>query len=94
MPALGLRSAGWRLIAAVRVRVDSATWVAEVGRLVVAPDLQGRGLGGRLLNLVEQRIAHEAAYGYLVFALHAYVSDIRSSPRAASWRSDCVGALI
>ncbi|MBP6997628.1 MAG: tRNA (guanosine(37)-N1)-methyltransferase TrmD [Phycicoccus sp.] len=48
-----VRSAG-RLVASVRGRVrpgDESTW--ETGRLMVAPDLQGRGLGRDLLALSE-----------------------------------------
>ena len=43
-----------RLVASVRGRVrpvDATVW--EVGRLMVAPDLQGRGLGRELLALAE-----------------------------------------
>ncbi|MEB3034003.1 GNAT family N-acetyltransferase [[Mycobacterium] nativiensis] len=57
--ALGLRDAGQRLVAAVRVSLAPTKAVAELGRLVVAPDMQGRGLGGRLLGLVEQRLPRE-----------------------------------
>ncbi|MCA1008240.1 GNAT family N-acetyltransferase [Rhodococcus hoagii] len=55
--ATGLRDAGGRLVAAVRVCVgpeDECT--AELGRLVVAPDLQGRGRGSRLLRVAEDRL--------------------------------------
>lgn len=48
-----VRAAG-RLVASVRGRVrpgDESTW--ETGRLMVAPDLQGRGLGRDLLALSE-----------------------------------------
>ena len=48
--AVGLRAAG-RLVASVRVRVDGD--VGHLGRLVVVPDLQRRGLGTRLLLAVE-----------------------------------------
>ena len=41
-----------RLVGAVRTREDDD--VLHVGRLVVAPDLQGRGIGSRLLHAVEQ----------------------------------------
>lgn len=48
-----VRSAG-RLVGSVRGRVtpqDPATW--EIGRLMVAPDLQGRGIGRALLDFAE-----------------------------------------
>ena len=44
------RSAG-RLVGAVRGRVHGTTW--DVGRLMVAPDLQGHGLGRMLLERIE-----------------------------------------
>ncbi|NHC13527.1 GNAT family N-acetyltransferase [Motilibacter deserti] len=47
----GLRGPGGRLLAAARLRLDGA--VAHLGRLVVAPDLQGQGLGGALLAAAE-----------------------------------------
>ncbi|MBM4523808.1 GNAT family N-acetyltransferase [Rhodococcus hoagii] len=54
----GLRDADGRLVAAVRVRVRSEDpRAADLGRLVVAPDVQGRGLGSRLLRLAEDRLA-------------------------------------
>ena len=43
---------GTRLVGAVRTRERGD--VLHVGRLVVAPDLQGRGIGGRLLSTVEE----------------------------------------
>lgn len=52
--AWGIRESG-RLVAAVRVRlVDAHT--AELGRLVVAPDRQGQGLGSALLAAAENRL--------------------------------------
>ncbi|MBM4570212.1 GNAT family N-acetyltransferase [Rhodococcus hoagii] len=55
--AFGLRDDSQRLVAAVRVHLSSGEpHVAEVGRLVVAPDMQGQGLGSRLLELVEVRV--------------------------------------
>ena len=47
--------AGGRIVGSARGRVDPdepAVW--DIGRLMVAPDLQGRGLGRRLLGLVEE----------------------------------------
>lgn len=51
--ALGVRL-GHRLVGAVRLRVDDG--VAHLGRLVVAPDLQGRGIGSALLTACEQAL--------------------------------------
>ncbi|NIH86991.1 GNAT family N-acetyltransferase [Amycolatopsis granulosa] len=49
----GVREAG-RLVSSVRIRVRGET--AEVGRLVVAPDRQGQGLGSDLMRVAEQRL--------------------------------------
>ncbi|WP_186629820.1 N-acetyltransferase [Rhodococcus sp. BP22] len=58
--SFGLRDGAQRLVGAVRVCVLPANVrCAEVGRLVVAPDMQGRGLGSRLLELVEERISED-----------------------------------
>jgi ribosomal protein S18 acetylase RimI-like enzyme len=46
---------GHRVVGAVRGRVDGS--VCHVGRLVVAPDLQGLGIGRRLLRAVEERVS-------------------------------------
>jgi ribosomal protein S18 acetylase RimI-like enzyme len=51
--AWGLRAEG-RLVAGVRIRVSGA--VGEIGRLIVAPDQQGRGLGSSLLLAAEERL--------------------------------------
>ncbi|KKK07359.1 GNAT family N-acetyltransferase [Micromonospora sp. HK10] len=50
---------GARLVGSVRARVDGDT--AHVGRLAVAPDQQGRGVGGRLLAAVEDACAGRVA---------------------------------
>ncbi|CAN5608601.1 hypothetical protein BH10ACT10_BH10ACT10_22080 [soil metagenome] len=47
-----------RLVGAVRGRLDGDTW--EIGRLMVAPDLRGRGLGRWLLAHVESAAPREA----------------------------------
>ncbi len=44
--------AGTRIVGSVQVTVDGS--VARIGRLIVAPDWQGRGLGSRLLKVAEQ----------------------------------------
>ena len=43
--------AGDRLVGSVRARQEGTTWF--LGRLMVAPDLQGHGLGRRLLEAIE-----------------------------------------
>ena len=48
---------GGRLVGAVRGRSEGETW--DVGRLMVAPDLQGRGLGRLLLDAIEQAAPDE-----------------------------------
>ena len=48
--------AGDTVIAAVRGRVDEAG-TGHIGRLIVAPAEQGRGLGGRLLRAIEAELA-------------------------------------
>lgn len=54
---IGLRSESRRLVAAVRLHLASDDpHVAELGRLIVAPDLQGQGLGSRLLQLAESYV--------------------------------------
>jgi tRNA (guanine37-N1)-methyltransferase len=42
---------GGRLVGAVRAHQEGTTW--EIGRLMVAPDLSGRGLGRWLLGFAE-----------------------------------------
>jgi ribosomal protein S18 acetylase RimI-like enzyme len=51
--AWGIRENG-RLVASVRVRLHEET--AEIGRLVVAPDRQGNGLGTALLKAAENEL--------------------------------------
>ncbi|ORI20568.1 N-acetyltransferase [Rhodococcus sp. 1168] len=58
--SFGLRDGAQRLLGAVRVCVLPANArCTEVGRLVVAPDVQVRGLGSRLLELVEARVSED-----------------------------------
>jgi tRNA (guanine37-N1)-methyltransferase len=47
-----------RLVGAVRGRLDGSRY--RIGRLMVAPDVQGRGLGRWLLELAESRAPAEA----------------------------------
>jgi tRNA (guanine37-N1)-methyltransferase len=48
-----------RLVAAARARLEGDVW--DIGRLMVAPDLQGHGLGRLLLDAVEAAAPAEAA---------------------------------
>jgi tRNA (guanine37-N1)-methyltransferase len=57
------RSAG-RLVGAVRASLDGEAW--DIGRLMVAPDLAGRGLGRTLLERIEA-LAPDAATTYALF---------------------------
>ena len=57
------RSAG-RLVGAVRGRLHGSAW--DVGRLMVAPDLHGRGLGRMLLERIQQA-APSGATSYELF---------------------------
>jgi tRNA (guanine37-N1)-methyltransferase len=49
---------GPRLVAAARGRLEDNTW--QIGRLMVAPDLRGRGLGRWLLGYVESAAPPDA----------------------------------
>ena len=53
-----LRSAG-RLVGSVRARTDGTEWL--IGRLMTAPDLQGRGLGRWMLEQVQAAAPPDAA---------------------------------
>ena len=55
---------GGRLVGAVRASLDGEQW--EVGRLMVAPDLAGRGLGRSLLEGIEG-LAPATATTYALF---------------------------
>lgn len=73
-----VRSHG-RLIGAVRGRLDAETW--EIGRLMVAPDLQGRGLGRRLLEHI-QAVADPAATSFRLAVGAGSTDDLRMYRRA------------
>jgi tRNA (guanine37-N1)-methyltransferase len=68
-----------RLVGAVRGRLDGDTW--DIGRLMVAPDLRGRGLGRLLLEHV-QTVARPQASSYRLFTGKFSVDNLRMYTRA------------
>ncbi|AOT58005.1 MULTISPECIES: GNAT family N-acetyltransferase [Streptomyces] len=50
---------GNEVVASVRGEVDE-TGTARIGKLIVHPRLRGHGLGGRLLDAIEQHFARDA----------------------------------
>jgi len=73
-----VRRAG-RLVAAVRGRLDGTAW--DIGRMMVAPDLQGTGLGRRLLAHI-QAVAPAGASSYVLFTGVRSERNIRLYKRA------------
>jgi len=73
-----LRRSG-RLVAAVRARLDGRAW--DIGRLMVAPDLQGQGLGRRLLEIAEAAAPPEAT-SYSLFTGAGSVDNQRMYKKA------------
>lgn len=62
-----------RIVGSVRARMDGDDCL--VGRLVVHPDFQGRGIGGRLLAAVEPWFPEAARY--VLFTGHRSLSNLR-----------------
>jgi tRNA (guanine37-N1)-methyltransferase len=73
-----VRSQG-RLVGSVRGRLDGDVW--HIGRLMVAPDLRGRGLGRWLLQCVEAAAPPEARRVSLVTGARS-VDNLRFYKRA------------
>ncbi len=71
--------AGGRLVGSCRGRAEGEVW--DVGRVMVAPDLQGRGLGRYLLDLVEQAAPPDTT-SYQLFTGAGSVDNIRMYKRA------------
>jgi ribosomal protein S18 acetylase RimI-like enzyme len=56
--ALALKAVlGTRMVGAVRAHLDGTT--ARIGRLMVAPDLQGQGIGTQLVRAAENALADQ-----------------------------------
>lgn len=72
------RSAG-RLVGAVRASLHDGEW--HIGRLMVAPDLAGRGLGRSLLEQIEA-LAPEQATAYALFTGAGSVRNQRMYKKA------------
>lgn len=73
-----VRSEG-RLIGSVRARRTGKVW--DIGRLMVAPDLQGRGLGRALLAYAESQ-APDDVVGFSMFTGGHSVANLRMYRRA------------
>jgi ribosomal protein S18 acetylase RimI-like enzyme len=67
-------SVGTRLAGAVRGRFNDRTCL--IGRLVVAPDLQGRGIGGALMRALEAEAAGRAD-ACVLFTGHLSEANLR-----------------
>jgi GNAT superfamily N-acetyltransferase len=80
-PALGI-DAERRLVGAVRWTVDGDT--AHIGRLVVAPDLQGKGIGTALVRSAEQA---SGATRFELFTGHLSEANIRLYEREGYTRT-------
>lgn len=70
---------GERLVAAGRGRLHDGVW--EVSRLMVAPDLQGQGLGRRMLQRVEELAPREVT-GFRLFTGARSAGNIRMYRKA------------
>ncbi|MEW2504244.1 GNAT family N-acetyltransferase [Amycolatopsis sp. CA-161197] len=81
---------GPRLVGAVRGRLEDGAW--EVGRLMVAPDLAGHGLGRRLLEQVESQ-APASADRFELFTGAASKRNITMYERAGYRLTDQSGPV-
>ncbi len=70
---------GGRLVGAARGRMEGEIW--DVGRVMAAPDLQGRGLGRFLLAAIEEA-APEKVVGYVLFTGAASERNLRMYKKA------------
>jgi tRNA (guanine37-N1)-methyltransferase len=65
---------GGRLVGSCRGRLEGLVW--DIGRVMVAPDLQGRGLGRHLLGMAEQAAPPEAT-SYQLFTGAGSAANLR-----------------
>ncbi len=54
--------AGDRLVGSVRARVDDVSGTAAIGRLIVQPEFQDRGIGSELIEAIEAACAGVAKF--------------------------------
>lgn len=73
-----------RLVAAVRARRDGDAW--DIGRIMVAADLQGKGLGRRLLEFAESAAPAEVR-GFRLFTGAASERNLRLYRKAGYRRA-------
>jgi tRNA (guanine37-N1)-methyltransferase len=71
--------AGGRLVGSCRGRLDGAAW--DIGRVMVAPDLQGRGIGRHLLEVAE-RAAPAGATSYRLVTGAGSAANLRMYKKA------------
>jgi tRNA (guanine37-N1)-methyltransferase len=82
--------AGGRLVGSCRGRAEGDLW--DVGRVMVAPDLQGRGLGRYLLALIEDAAPDEVT-SYQLFTGAGSTDNLRMYKKAGyRLRSPAPGA--
>jgi GNAT superfamily N-acetyltransferase len=74
-----------RLVGAVRARSEGPSW--DIGRLMVAPDLAGRGLGRWLLHFAETQ-APDDAESVVLFTGARSVRNLTMYARAGFLRSN------
>ncbi|CAL9367741.1 GNAT family N-acetyltransferase [Streptomyces sp. enrichment culture] len=70
---------GEEIVASVRGEVDE-TGTARIGKLIVHPRLRGHGLGGRLLDAIEEHLARDAdaaAKRFRLFTGHRSDGNLR-----------------
>jgi len=79
---------GSRMVGAVRARI--ADGLLLIGRLAIAPDVQGGGVGSRLLDAVERRGAHAGATEAELFTGSLSEANIRLYKRLGYRESERV----
>lgn len=73
----GISGRPGRLVASARARAEGT--IVLIGRIVVAPDLQGRGLGTRMLRAVEVEVlrTHPTVYAFELFTGAGSAGNLR-----------------